>query len=49
MKTNGPRETRGAIKGSFPVSGGYGAYQYVSWACKFSIDANMLEREIRSH
>jgi asparagine synthase (glutamine-hydrolysing) len=37
----------GAIKGSFPVSGEYGAYQYLSWACKFSIDANMLEKAVR--
>lgn len=49
MKTNGPRETRGAIKGSFPVSGEYGAYSYVNWAGKFFVDSNMLEREIRSH
>ncbi len=47
MKIDGPLETRGAIKGSFPVSGEYGAYQYLNWACKFFIDANMLEREIR--
>jgi hypothetical protein len=47
MKSDGPAETRGAIKGSFPVSGEYGAYHYVSWACKFFVDSNMLEKEIR--
>jgi hypothetical protein len=48
MKADGPPETRGAIKGSFPVSGRYGQYQYPNWACKFFIDANMLENEVRS-
>jgi hypothetical protein len=43
IKTSGPPETRGAVKGSFPVWGVYGRYQYLNWACKFSIDANMLE------
>jgi hypothetical protein len=33
----------GGVKGSFPVSGGYGRFQYLNWACKFSIDANLLE------
>jgi hypothetical protein len=47
MKIDGRPETRGAIKGSFPVSGEYGHYQYLSWAGKFLVDANVLEREIR--
>jgi hypothetical protein len=47
VKVDGPPETRGAIKGSFPVNGQYGAYQYLNWACKFFVDANMLERAIR--
>jgi hypothetical protein len=47
MKTDGPLETRGAIKGSFPVSGRYGAYQYLNWACKFFVDSNMLELKVR--
>ncbi|MBI5650356.1 MAG: terpene cyclase/mutase family protein [Chloroflexi bacterium] len=37
----------GGVKGSFPVDGGYGAFSYLSWACKFSIDSNMLEQQIR--
>jgi hypothetical protein len=49
MKTDGPLETRGAIKGSFPISGRYGAYQYLNWACKFFVDANILELKIRQH
>jgi hypothetical protein len=43
MKTDGPLDTRGAIKGSFPIDGGYGTYQYLSWASKFFVDSNMLE------
>lgn len=33
----------GGVKGSFPVNGDYGAYQYLNWAAKFFIDANLLE------
>ena len=43
---DGPLEIRGAVKGSFPVSGGYAPYQYPNWACKFFIDSNSLERTI---
>ena len=46
IKTNGPFETRGGIKGSFPVYGDYGPYEYLNWACKFFIDANMAELSI---
>ena len=47
LKIDGPLETRGAIKGFFPVSGRYGTYQYLNWACKFFVDANMLELKVR--
>ena len=43
MKIKGPDQIRGGIKGSYPVNGGYGAYQYLNWACKFFIDASLLE------
>jgi len=39
--------TRGAVKGSFPVSGGYAPHQYLNWAAKFFIDANLLEQRVR--
>jgi hypothetical protein len=48
MKIDGRPETHGAIKGSFPISGKYRAYQYLNWACKFFVDANMMEREVRN-
>jgi hypothetical protein len=44
VRVDGPPETRGAVKGSFPVDGGYCTYQYPNWACKFCIDAHLLER-----
>ena len=47
VSIDGPDETRGGVKGSFPVSGGYGTYEYLNWAAKFFVDANLLEREIR--
>jgi Squalene-hopene cyclase C-terminal domain len=47
MDVDGPPQTRGAIKGSFPVDGDYGTYQYLNWAVKFCIDANLCELAIR--
>jgi hypothetical protein len=41
--SNGGSETRGGVKGSFPVDGWYGKWQYLNWACKFMIDANQAE------
>jgi hypothetical protein len=48
IKIGGPPEARGGVKGAFPIYGQYAAYQYVSWACKFFVDANMLERTVRA-
>ena len=39
----------GGVKGSFPISGRYLPYAYPNWACKFFIDANLLEYNVRSH
>ncbi len=47
VRLDGPPETRGGVKGSFPVDGGYEAYQYPNWACKFFIDAQLLELAVR--
>jgi hypothetical protein len=43
----GAPDIRGGVKGSFPVDGGYNAYQYLNWACKFTVDANVLELAVR--
>ncbi|MCC6417034.1 MAG: hypothetical protein IT429_02160 [Gemmataceae bacterium] len=47
VRVEGSPETRGAVKGSFPVDGAYGTYEYLNWACKFFIDAQLLELEVR--
>jgi hypothetical protein len=33
----------GGVKGSLPVSGSYGQFQFLNWACKFTIDSATLE------
>jgi hypothetical protein len=41
----GRPEIRGGVKGSFPVDGEYGRWQYLNWAAKFTVDANVAELE----
>ena len=48
VSIDGPPEVRGGVKGSFPVYGSYGKYQYLNWACKFLVDALLLEQAIRA-
>lgn len=43
---DGPAEMRGGVKGSFPVRGDYGAFEYLNWPPKFFIDAQMAELRI---
>ena len=40
----GDANVAGGVKGSFPVDGEYGRYQYLNWACKFLIDSCAEER-----
>ncbi len=47
VRLDGSPELRGAVRGSFPVSGGYCRFQFPNWACKFTVDANRLELELR--
>ena len=47
MRFDGAPGIRGGVAGSFPVNGGYCAHQYLNWACKFFIDANLLEQDSR--
>lgn len=37
---------RGGVKGSFPIDGEYGKWKYLNWACKFLVDALLLERTL---
>ena len=49
ISVEGPAETRGAVRGSFPVDGDYGRWQYLNWAAKFSLDAVLDEIERPLH
>ena len=46
LAMEGDEDIRGAVRGSFPISGEYGRFQYLTWAAKFSTDANILEKEV---
>lgn len=49
VNVEGPAEIRGAVQGSFPIDGDYGPLQYLNWACKFLVDANVLEQRVAGH
>jgi len=46
MIIDGPPDLSGGVKGSQPIDGEYGRWQYLNWACKFTIDANRLELDL---
>ena len=48
VQVDGPVGIRGGVKGSFPVDGGYGTYEFLNWAAKILIDACEAERLVRS-
>lgn len=48
LKMEGGPDVVGGVKGSFPVAGDYGPFQYLNWACKFMIDSCALELGIRN-
>lgn len=41
-----PEGMRGGVKGSLPVDGGYGPFEYPNWAAKFLIDSLTLEERL---
>jgi len=47
VSTDAPPEIRGGVKGSFPIDGDYGRYEYLNWAAKFAVDANLVEQAVR--
>jgi hypothetical protein len=47
VRVDGPPDTKGGVKGSFPVDGYYGRYTYLNWAAKFTVDANLKELQVR--
>ncbi|MCK7579245.1 MAG: hypothetical protein MZV65_28285 [Chromatiales bacterium] len=40
-------DTRGGIKGSHPINGGYHPWQYPNWATKFYADALMMDEAMK--
>jgi hypothetical protein len=46
VRTDGNVDTRGGVKGSFPIHGDYERYEYLSWAAKFCVDSNLAERAL---
>ncbi len=46
IRGDGSPDQAGGVTGSFPVTGGYGRYEYLSWAAKFFIDAQLLELDL---
>lgn len=42
----GDPDTVGGLRGAFPVDGHYGRFEYLNWATKFMIDANLMELDI---
>lgn len=47
LRVDEPPATRGSVKGSFPIDGGYGRFEFPNWATKFGIDSFTLEQEVR--
>lgn len=47
VRLNAPFNQRGGVKGSFPVDGTYGQYEYLNWAAKFFIDSAIAELELK--
>jgi hypothetical protein len=48
LRIDDPDETRGAVKGSFPIDGDYGKFEYQNWATKFAIDSYTAEADLRA-
>ena len=48
VQMDGRPEIRGAVNGSFPVSGDYCGYEYPNWAAKFFIDSLLMEEAAKA-
>ena len=46
VPVHGPRGIAGGVSGSYPVWGRYQPFRYISWGCKFLVDALLLERRL---
>lgn len=47
VSLDGDENIRGGVKGSFPVDGDYGRFEYLNWAAKFAIDSNLHEEDLQ--
>jgi hypothetical protein len=47
IHVSGGPNVLGAVKGSFPINGGYGPNRFLNWAAKFTIDSNLEELGVR--
>lgn len=43
---DGPDGIQGGIRGSYPISGDYGRWEFLNWAAKFAVDALRQEAEL---
>lgn len=43
MHEGGDPDTAGGVKGSHPIEGEYGRFEYLNWAAKFLIDSCLME------
>lgn len=46
VPARGLRGIAGGVSGSYPVWGRYQPFRYISWGCKFLVDALLLERRL---
>lgn len=46
IATAGLADQRGGVRGSYPISGDYGRFEYLNWAAKFAIDSFRKEIEL---
>ncbi len=49
VQLSGGAGEKGGIAGSWPIDGDYGHWQYLNWAAKFTIDAQLLELRMASY
>ncbi|MCM8621349.1 MAG: hypothetical protein NFW16_06305 [Candidatus Accumulibacter sp.] len=43
---SGSPDLVGGVRGAFPVNGDYGRFEYLNWAAKFCVDAQLMEMAI---
>ncbi|MGI9491694.1 MAG: hypothetical protein ACR2QF_04755 [Geminicoccaceae bacterium] len=46
IAVDGSANQIGGVRGSYPISGTYGRYQYLNWAAKFAVDSFRKESEL---